>query len=250
MNKPNGWMIAGLCVATMVCLYQESRIRKQDRSLEAQRQELTAIRKAHDEAARRAADADAAKEDVRRKYEGSKEDHRRTPAPASDDTTPASETPPTLTEGLTFPRVPEQPAGRPPIGVMTFTPGNPPSPEEAARLKNEKIITTVAAYDRAYEPFYDQLGLDDAGKRQKFLMLKAKQAEELTAARQAALRAYVGRSREERDRTIAADTERIYSTFIDNVRETFGESTANAVHLFESSQKSAYQELRLTGPRQ
>ena len=67
MNKPNGWMIAGLCVATMVCLYQESRIRKQDRSLEAQRQELTAIRKAHDEAARRAADVDAAKEDVRRK---------------------------------------------------------------------------------------------------------------------------------------------------------------------------------------
>ena len=133
---------------------------------------------------------------------------------------------------------------------MTFTPGNPPSPEEAARLKNEKIITTVAAYDRTYEPFYDQLGLDDAGKREKFLILKAKQAEELTAARQEALRAYVGRSREERDRMIAADTERIYSTFIDNVRETFGESTANAVHLFESSQKSAYQELRLTGPRQ
>ena len=245
MNKPNGWLVAGLCAAMMVCLYQESRIRQRDRLLEAQKRELNAAREDFRTETNRAADADAVKEEVRRKYEGSKEDHRRTPGLASGDAVPTSEAKPP--EGLTFPSVTELPAARPPAGVMTFTPGNPPTPEESARLKNEKIIATVAAYDRAYEPFYDQLGLDDAGKRQKFLMLKAKQAEDLTAARQTALRAYVGRSREERDRTIDADTERIYSAFLDNVRESFGENTASAVNLFESSQKSAYKELRPGG---
>jgi hypothetical protein len=67
MNKPNGWLVAGLSVAVTVCLYQESRIRERDRLLEAQRRELTVARDTHGQATNRAADVDAAKEDVRRK---------------------------------------------------------------------------------------------------------------------------------------------------------------------------------------
>jgi RNA polymerase sigma factor (sigma-70 family) len=141
------------------------------------------------------------------------------------------------------PSQPQTFASKIPAGTYSFTPGKPLSSEELARLRREKIVEAVAAYDRACEPFYSQLGLNDAETQQKFLMLKTKQVEEQTDATQSLLRAYIGKSREDQEREISVSTERIYASFIKRVSETFGETTANAVHLFESAQKAAYKEL-------
>jgi hypothetical protein len=56
MNKPNGWLVAGLCAAMTVCLYQESRIRQRDQLLEAQKRELNAAREDYRTATNRAVD--------------------------------------------------------------------------------------------------------------------------------------------------------------------------------------------------
>jgi len=217
-------------ILALLCLYQLGQIGRLSRELGTSQSTLEAARTRLENAEKRAVAAEQSAQNMAN--EQRKPDASNNVSSASEANVPKTQysSPSRGIKGIIF------------ASQMRF----PAGVQSSKQLKEQNLLQNMEWIDRAYQPAYARLGLTTPEQQGIFLKLKIQEFEARSAERQAVVNRMLNNS-EARDQALAEVAQKVHAEFIENVRKTFGDQTANAVDQFESAQQSTANQLNATG---